>query len=378
VDELVEHFLLAAEQAPRVHGQILPSTDVNKRVLIQRVPRGVVGIITPWNWPYTMPAEIIAPALAFGNTVVWVPAPSTSVCAVRLAECIVEADLPEGVFNLIPGAGPVVGEELAANPGVAVIGFIGSIETGKQVAQRAAGKELLLELGGNGPMLILEVADLDAAVEATLSGCFLCAGQSCSASELILIHERIQEDYTQRLLDAIQRSIRLGDPFNTSTTLGPLNNEPTADKMDLHVADAVKNGANVVLGGQRASGFPTNLYYPPTIIDRVNDNMLVFSQETFGPIVPIRKIRDEDEAIQIANSQIYGLACAVFTADLRRGLAFAEQVRSGTVFINESTNAYEIHLPFGGSAGSSSGIGRVGGDYTVEKLTDLKTVVYRM
>ena len=181
VEELAAYFEMAAADATRLEGLMPPSVDGDKRILVYRVPRGVVGVITPWNWPYTMPAEIVAPALAAGNAVVWVPAPTTSVCAVKLAECIAEADLPAGVFNMVTGPGPVVGDEVAANPGTHAVGFIGSIATGHRVAERGAGKELLLEMGGNGPLVILDDADLDAAVAAALEACFLNAGQSCTA-----------------------------------------------------------------------------------------------------------------------------------------------------------------------------------------------------
>ena len=168
VDELAEYWRMAAADGRRLEGSMPPSVDAGKRVLAYRVPRGVVAVITPWNWPYTMPAEVIAPALASGNAVVWVPAPTTSVCAVKLAECIVDAGLPAGVFNLVTGPGAEVGDEIAGSPGTHAVGFIGSIETGHRVAERAAGKAQLLEMGGNGPVVVLEDANLDAAVEATL------------------------------------------------------------------------------------------------------------------------------------------------------------------------------------------------------------------
>ena len=234
VDELVEYFEMAGADATRLEGSIPPSVDAGKRVMLYRVPRGVVGVISPWNWPYTMPAELIAPALACGNAVVWTPAPSTSVCAVKLAECIADAGLSSGVFNMVTGPGPVVGDEVASSPGTHAVGFIGSIETGRKVAARAAGKALILEMGGNGPMVILEDADLDAAVEASLTSAFLGAGQSCTAGERFLVHEGVYEDYLQRLCEEIRREIKLGDPFDKTTTLGPLNNEPTAKKMDQH------------------------------------------------------------------------------------------------------------------------------------------------
>src|ERR671919_25336 len=191
VEELIVYFYMAGEDAVRADGLLPPSVDANKRVLVQRVPRGVVGVISPWNWPYTMPAEIVAPALAYGNAVVLAPAPTTSVCAVKLAECIAEADLPPGVFNLVTGPGPVVGDEIAASSGTHALAFIGSIETGHRVAERAAGKALLLEMGGNGPFVVLDDADVRAAAAASLPAAFLCAGQSCTAGERGLLQPDI-------------------------------------------------------------------------------------------------------------------------------------------------------------------------------------------
>lgn len=378
VDDIVEYFKMAAGDARRVEGLLPPSVDPNKRVLVQRVPRGVVGLITPWNWPYEMPVEVIGPALASGNTIVWVPAPTTSVCAVKLAECIVAADLPAGVFNMVTGMGNVVGDEVAGHPDVPTVAFIGSIATGHRVAERAAGKELLLEMGGNGPMVILEDADLDKAVMAALVGCFLCAGQSCSAGELILVHEQVREEFIVRLTQAIEQNVRLGNPFAESTTMGPLNNEPTASKMDRHIWDAVERGAKVITGGQRAPGAPTKLYYEPTVLDGVSADMEVAHEETFGPIIPICTIQHEDQALEMVNSVEYGLLTSVFTRDLRRGLRFAEAVRAGWVNVNESNNWWELHLPFGGRAGSRSGVGRVGGRHVLERLTELKTIIVDM
>jgi acyl-CoA reductase-like NAD-dependent aldehyde dehydrogenase len=375
VDELIAYFEMASADVTRLEGAMPPSVDANKRVMLYRVPRGVVGVISPWNWPYTMPAELIAPALACGNAVVWTPASTTSVCAVKLAECIVDAGLPSGLFNMITGPGAVVGDEVAANPGTQAIGFIGSIETGQRVAGRAAGKTLLLEMGGNGPMVILDDADIDAAAEASLTSAFLGAGQSCTAGERFLVHERVYDAYLEGLGGAIERGIKLGDPFDPITTLGPLNNEPTADKMDRHISDALEGGAELVSGGTRAEGFPTDLYYHPTVLAKVTPEMRVSREETFGPIVPATVISDEEEAIRAVNCSPYGLLSAVFTRDLAKGLRFAEAVRAGWVNINASSNHWESHLPFGGRAGSRSGVGRVGGRYAMETFTELKTVI---
>jgi acyl-CoA reductase-like NAD-dependent aldehyde dehydrogenase len=378
VDELIEYWRMAAADATRIEGLMPPSIDAAKRVLVYRVPRGVVGVISPWNWPYTMPAEIVAPALAAGNAVVWTPASSTSLCAVKLAECVVEAELPAGVFNLVTGPGGEVGDEIAGNPGTHAIGFIGSTATGRRVAERGAGKALLLEMGGNGPLVVLDDADVDAAVEATIAASFLCAGQSCTAGELFLVHEAVHDEYVEKLAATVARQVRLGDPFAEETTMGPLNNESVAGKMDEHVGDAVERGATLVAGGARANGFPTDLYYEATVLDAVTTEMEAAREETFGPIVPISAIRSEDEAFAVIDSSPYGLLAAVFTRDLRRGLRFAEAARAGWVNVNESTNYWESQLPFGGRAGSQSGVGRVGGRFSLEALTELKTVIVNL
>jgi acyl-CoA reductase-like NAD-dependent aldehyde dehydrogenase len=306
---------------------------------------------------------------------VWTPASSTSVCAVKLAECIVDAELPPGVFSMVTGPGSVVGDEVAGSAGTHAIGFIGSVATGLQVAVRAAGKTTLLELGGNGPMVVLDDADLEAAAEASIAASFLCAGQSCTAGELFLVHESVHDEFVQRLRAAVERFVRLGDPFAAETTMGPLNNAATAEKTDEHVVDAVERGARIVAGGARADGFPTDLYWQATILDGVTEDMAVAREETFGPVVPVLRISSDEEALQIANSSPYGLLTAVWTRDLARGLRFAEAVDAGWVNVNESTNYWESHLPFGGRSGKSSGVGRVGGSQVLEAFTEPKTVV---
>ncbi|TMF21431.1 MAG: aldehyde dehydrogenase, partial [Chloroflexi bacterium] len=253
VAECVEYFRIAAEDLKRLEGRVLPSASPTKLVLARHYPRGVYGIITPWNWPLTMAAELIAPALAAGNTFVWTPASSTSVISVALMECIAEADWPAGAVNLITGPGAEVGDEVAGHPLVDGVGFVGSTETGASVARRAAGKHVMLELGGNGPQVVFADADLGKAVEGAIVGCYLCAGQSCTAGERILVEEPVRDEFVARLADAA-KALRLGDPFADDTTLGPLNNEGVATKMDQHVADALKHGARLVLGGERAKG----------------------------------------------------------------------------------------------------------------------------
>jgi acyl-CoA reductase-like NAD-dependent aldehyde dehydrogenase len=376
VDELAAYFLMAGEDAKRLEGSLPASVSAGRRILAARVPLGVVGVISPWNWPYTMGAELIAPAMAAGNTIVWVPAPTTTACCAALAQVIADSGLPAGVFNFVPGPGAVVGDALAGHPAVAGVGFVGSVATGASVAARAAGKTQLLELGGNGPMVVLEDADLDLAVAAALEAAYLCAGQSCTAGERFLVHSGVRAEFVERVVAATKNEVRLGDPFDPATTMGPLNNEPTAGKFDRHIADAVAGGARVCCGGQRAGGFPTRLYAEPTVIDGVTVGMAIEQEETFGPVIPVVEVRSAAEALELTNASPFGLTAAVFTEDLEHGLAFAERARAGWVNINASTNLWESHLPFGGRAGSVSGRGRVGGRYPMGTFTEPKLVTY--
>jgi succinate-semialdehyde dehydrogenase/glutarate-semialdehyde dehydrogenase len=325
-----------------------------------------------------MPAELIAPALAAGNTIVWNPARLTSHCSVELARAIEAADLPPGVFNLVTGPGDEVGDELAGDPRVAAIGFVGSTRTGTRIAQRGAGKELLMELGGNGPLVILRDADIDKAVQATITACFLNAGQSCTAGERVLVDRSIHEAYVDALVQAVHDEVRLGDPMAGATTMGPLNNERTAAKTEHHVVEAIERGATRHAGGRRAPEHGSELFFQPTILDRVTESMEIAREETFGPVVPITAIDDEADALAVVESSGYGLLASVFTQDLGRGLRYAESARAGWVNINEGTNYWESHLPFGGRAGSQSGLGRVGGRFSIERLTELKTIVVNL
>jgi succinate-semialdehyde dehydrogenase/glutarate-semialdehyde dehydrogenase len=220
----------------------------------------------------------------------------------------------------------------------------------------------------------MDDADLELAAEAAVTACFLCAGQSCTAGERLLVHRTVREEYVELLREKARRVV-LGDPFADGTTMGPLNNEGVAAKMDEHVADALDRGAELVHGGERAGGFPTALYWQPTVLDRVPPAALVATEETFGPVAPVVEIGSLDEAIRLANDSPYGLLSAIFTRDLAQGLRYADEVKTGWVNVNDSSNYWEAHLPFGGRAGTASGIGRVGGPAPMESFTELQTVV---
>ena len=352
---------------------VLPSADPRKRVLTIRQPHGVVAVITPWNYPVGIPSEYLSAALASGNCVVWKPAPTTSLVAARLLECLLDAGVPEGACNLVFG-GQEVGAEIVTNAGTHAVGFTGSFPVGNAVASQAGAKPLLLELGGNGPTIILDDADLGLAVEGAAFGCFSNAGQICQSSERILVTPRVHDDVLSALV-AKAESIRLGHPLDEETTMGPLNNDGVARKMDEHIEDAVGRGAVVAAGGARADGFPTGLYYQPSVLDQVPRGSLVDDEETFGPLAPLISVRDLDEAIEVANSCRYGLCCSVFTGSLRKAFRAAERIECGVVNVNETAAYWDGRTPFGGYSGKASGVGRLGGAATIEAMTQVKSIV---
>jgi succinate-semialdehyde dehydrogenase/glutarate-semialdehyde dehydrogenase len=263
---------------------------------------------------------------------------------------------------------------MVANPGTHAVGLTGSSAVGNAVAQRAGAKPILLELGGNGPTIILDDADLERAIEGAAFGCYFNAGQICQSSERILTHDRIHDAVLEGLVETA-RKIKLGHPLDEATTMGPLNNEGVAKKMDEHLADAVQKGATVVTGGRRAEGFPTALYYEPTVVDGVPPESLLNREETFGPVAPIISTEDLDEAIAVANSCGLGLCCSVYTSNVSKAFYCAEQLECGVVNVNESAAYWDGRIPFGGYSGKGSGVGRLGGKETILSMTQLKSMV---
>ncbi|MDQ2944284.1 MAG: aldehyde dehydrogenase family protein [Candidatus Dormibacteraeota bacterium] len=366
-------FRDAAENITRLETSLLPSADPRKRIFTLRQPHGVVAVLTPWNYPIGIPSEYLSAALAAGNSVVWKPAPTTSMIAARLVECLLDAGLPEGAVNLLHG-GAVPGEEIVANPGTQAVGFTGSTATGNLIAKHAGAKPVLLELGGNGPTIILDDADLQAAIAGTAVGCFTNAGQICQSSERILVTERVHDRVLDGLVSSAAR-VKLGNPLHEGTTMGPLNNEGVAKKMDIHIRDAVDHGADVIFGGRRARGHPTDLYYQATVVDRVSRDSLANREETFGPIAPVIVVRDVDDAIAVANSCNLGLCASVYTSNMNAAFYCAERLECGVVNVNESAAYWDGRTPFGGWSGKGSGVGRLGGMESVRFMTQIKSVV---
>jgi acyl-CoA reductase-like NAD-dependent aldehyde dehydrogenase len=373
IDETAENFRIAAEDVKRMETAIIPSQDVNKRILTFRKPNGVYAGITPWNFPTLIPVELIAPGIAAGNTIVMKPSEWTPIAMANFAQIMADAGLPDGVVNVVYGAGEV-GATLVTHPGVDGIGFVGSHGTADRIVRAAGLKRSLIEASGNGPVIVCEDADLERAAQGAVFGGFYCAGQVCCATERVLVHERVHDDFLGEVLKAAS-AWPLGDPFDDSTLVGPMNNEPTASKMDRHLEDAVGKGATVVLGGSRASDRPTRLYYEPTVVTDVGADTLINREETFGPIVPLIRVGSDDEAVAVANDSHLGLQAAVYTSSLKRAFRYLDDLRVGNVVVNDSTDYWEAHEPFGGASGTQSGWGRIGGRYTMLDMTDLKTVM---
>ncbi|MFL5914769.1 MAG: aldehyde dehydrogenase family protein [Gaiellaceae bacterium] len=373
IDETAENFRIAAEDVKRMETAIIPSRDPDKRILTFRKPNGVYAAITPWNFPTLIPVELIAPGIAAGNTIVIKPSEWTPLAMANFMQIMAEAGLPDGVVNVVYGGGEV-GERLVTHPGVNGIGFIGSHTTAEKIVRAAGLKRSLIEASGNGPVVVCEDADLARAAQGAVFGGFFCAGQVCCATERVLVHERVHDAFLDEVVK-VAGEWPLGDPFEAETKVGPMNNEPTAAKMDSHLEDAVAKGAEVVLGGARAGGHPTELYYEPTVVAGVGLDTLINREETFGPIVPLIRVGSDDEAIAAANDSHLGLQAAVYTSSLSRAFRYLDSLRVGNVVVNDSTDYWEAHEPFGGAAGTQTGWGRIGGRYTMLDMTDLKTVV---
>jgi acyl-CoA reductase-like NAD-dependent aldehyde dehydrogenase len=373
IEETAENFRIAAEDVKRMETAIIPSQDANKRILTFRKPNGVYAGITPWNFPTLIPVELIAPGIAAGNTIVMKPSEWTPIAMATFMQVMADAGLPEGVVNVVYGGGDV-GERLVTDENVDCVGFVGSHTTAEKIVRAAGLKRSLIEASGNGPVIVCADADLEQAAKGAVYGGFFCAGQVCCATERVLVDGSVHDDFLAAVVKEAE-GWKLGDPYDEDTLVGPMNNEPTAQKMDAHLEDAVGKGAEVVVGGSREDGRPTQLYYQPTVITGVGRDTLVNRDETFGPIVPLIEVTGDDDALAVANDSYLGLQAAVYTKSLSRAFRYLDNLRVGNVVVNDSTDYWEAHEPFGGASGTRTGWGRIGGRYTMLDMTDLKTVV---
>ena len=373
IEESAENFRIAAEDVKRLTTEVLPSEDPNKKMFTFRKPNGVYAAISPWNFPFVIPSELLAPALAGGNSVIFKPSEYTPLIGAKMIEILEEAGFPPNAVSLVFGEA-AAGQALVTHPAVDAIAFIGSHETGEAIVRAAGLKRTLMELSGNGPQIVLDDANLEAAASLAAFGATYVSGQCCVATERVLVQEAVHDEFVDRLVKEAGE-VRLGDPLAEDTTMGPLNNRPVAEKVDRHLQDARDRGVEILVGGRRADGFPTDLYYELTVIDGVPTDSLLFREESFGPVLPVTTFADDQEAIRLANDSHLGLQAAVFTSSLRRAFTFIDRLRAGNVVVNDTTDYWEALEPFGGASGTRTGWGRVGGKWGLMDMTDLRTAV---
>jgi succinate-semialdehyde dehydrogenase / glutarate-semialdehyde dehydrogenase len=374
-EELFEYtapaYTRAAEEILRFKGQTLQSTQErtnNKRLVLTHRPIGVVAVIAPYNFPTDISSIAIAHALAAGDTVVWKPSEYAARACAMVAELAEEAGVPAGVINLVQGLGDV-GAALVEHDGVDGIFFTGSTATGLKIAERAGVKKMLLELGGDGPQIVLADADVDAAVAGAVTGSFYLAGQVCTSAERVLVHEDVYDEFLEKFVRATERLV-IGDPADDATDMGPLCNQATLARVEAHVAQALAGGAQVAL----AHGPREGLFYPATILTDVDPNADVMRHETFGPVIPVVKIASAQEAIDMANASGLGLVASLWTRDLATAWRVGEALPHGAVNINETSNYWDQLAPFGGAG--LSGVGRELATSFFDVFTEPKLLVF--
>jgi alpha-ketoglutaric semialdehyde dehydrogenase len=353
-------------------GELAQQTLSGGPVYTMRRPLGVVGLITPWNFPAAIPAWKLAPTLAYGNTAVLKLATEAPVTGLRLAECLSEAGLPAGVLNVVTGSGSKVGNALVRDPRVRAISFTGSVPVGESVRDEATalGKRVQLELGGHNPLIVLADAKLDTAVEAAYAGAFWSAGQKCTATRRIYVHDSVYDTFRQKLLDRIA-SGKVGDPADPEVEVGPLVNEKQFDEILGAIERGRGEGGEVIAGGGRAD--ETGYLIEPTVFERVGDDAFLSCEEVFGPVTSLYRVSDLDEALRRANAVRFGLSAAIFTQNLEAAQRFANEAEAGILHVNSQTAGAEVHVPFGGI--KSSGFGpHEQGRAALEFYTEVVTV----
>jgi acyl-CoA reductase-like NAD-dependent aldehyde dehydrogenase len=359
------------EHADKLYGDTFPERP-DAMLLTLRQPVGVVGAITPWNFPLLQAMWKVAPALACGNTVVLKPASLTPLTALMFAKLLAEAGLPAGVFNVVPGPGAEIGQAMAEHSGIDKISFTGETETGKRILRAAAGtvKRVSMELGGKSPNIVFADADLDAASRGAINAIFYGKGELCSAGSRLLVEESVHDALLERVVERARKLVP-ADPLHPKTRLGALVSEKQREIVEHYVASGKMEGARLVAGGNRASVDGKGTFFEATVFDAVTPEMTIAREEIFGPVLAMMTFRDFDEAIEKGNRTIYGLAGAIWTRDIKKALRAARALKSGTVWIN-AYNLYDPGLPFGGF--KESGFGRERGRYALEEYTEIKSV----
>ena len=376
VQEAIDMSVYMAGEGRRLFGQTTPSELRDKFNMSVRMPVGVVGAITPWNFPIAIPAWKIAPALVCGNTVVLKPAEDTPLLAERFVELFAEAGLPPGVLNVVHGFGEEAGDALVRHPDVPVITFTGARETGVAVTKTAADglKHVHLELGGKNAIIVMEDADLDLAVEGILWSAFGTSGQRCTAASRVIVHEAVYDALAGKLVREAE-AMRLGPGWEESTDVGPVINRAALEKIHGYTQVGVDEGARLLTGGEIAdgNGLDRGFFYRPTVFGDVDPEMRIAQEEIFGPTTALIRVRDFDEAIRVANGIRYGLSSAIFTRDINRAFRAMRDLATGITYVNAGTTGAEVHLPFGGTKDTGNGH-REAGQAALDVFTEWKSI----
>jgi aldehyde dehydrogenase (NAD+) len=376
VQEAIDMSLYMAGEGRRLFGQTTPSELRDKFNMSIRQPIGVVGVITPWNFPIAIPSWKIAPALVCGNTVVFKPATDTPLLGERFVELLDEAGLPKGVVNIVHGGGGAVGDRLVKHPDVRVITLTGSRETGVEVMRNAADglKHVHLELGGKNAIIVLDDADLDLAVDGIIWSAFGTSGQRCTAASRVIVQSGVYDRLESKLVDAAEK-LTLGPGWEESTDIGPVINKGALEKIHSYSKIGADEGARLLTGGEVATedGLDKGNFYRPTIFGRVDPQMRIAQEEIFGPTTALIRVKDVDEAIRVSNGIKYGLSSSIFTRDVNKAFRAMRDLEAGITYINAGTIGAEVHLPFGGTKDTGNGH-REAGQAALDVFTEWKSI----
>jgi len=361
-----------AEEAKRVYGDVIPTIANDRRLVVVKEAVGVCAAITPWNFPCSMITRKVSPALAAGCTVVIKPAEATPYSAFALAELAQRAGFPPGVLNVITGDAPSIGGEMCANPTVRKVSFTGSTEVGRLLMKQVAPtiKKISLELGGNAPFIVFDDADLDAAAEGAIISKYRNAGQTCVCANRFFVHDKVYDAFTTKLVARVE-ALKVGPGTDSGVTQGPLINAEAVDKVDAHLGNAKAHGAKVATGGKRHALGGT--FYEPTVLTGVTPDMQIFREETFGPVAPLIRFKDDAEVVELANRTEFGLASYFYSRDIGRIWRVAEALEYGMVGVNTGLITTEV-APFGGM--KQSGLGREGAKYGIDEFIEVKYICF--
>ena len=371
IEDLSEYLQYYSELARDQVGRIVSPVQKKSMSLVRYEPYGVVGCIIPWNYPLSLMGWKLAPALAAGNTIIMKPSEVTSLSLLHWAE-VVSDIMPSGVLNVITGYGFEAGEEIVKHPSVPIITFTGSVKTGKRIAMLAAEnlKKVSLELGGKDPVIICDDADISVAAKGTSWGGFVNSGQVCTSIERVYVYDSIADNFTEALVEEAKK-VKLGDPMNENTDVGPMASEAQLNNTVKKVNLAKEQGARLLTGGNRPEELERGYFFSPTVFDKITSDMEIVTEESFSPVIPVQKVDSLNKAIDMANSTKYGLGCTIFTKDIERALTAADKIKSGTVCINNPLME-NIAAPFGGM--KQSGIGREHGIEALEEFREAKHI----